>query len=154
MNSAHEELPLEYLSLENCREIQFPQYSGIYFLRQGSEIVYVGKAKNVTARIGEHLARKPPGSIESILIMPVPKELVNRAERYWIETLQPIWNNQGSTSDSHPAPSIHSNGVKRTSFTIPKNLLPHLNQLAQENGRTRSAFVSWLVRKDIERLGL
>src|SRR5215469_6629007 len=154
MDNAHEELPLEYLSLENCRQIQCFQYTAIYFLRQDLEVVYVGKSENVIARIGHQLADKPLGSVDSILIMPVPKELLDRVERYWIETLQPIWNKQGSSLDAHPAPSIYSNGVKRTSFTIPKNLLPHLNQLAQENGRTRSAFVSWLVRKDIERLGL
>jgi hypothetical protein len=64
-------------------------YSGVYFLCQGEEVVYVGQSKNVGGRITSHIDTK---SFDSVLIIPVPEENLRSVETYWIERLKPVLN--------------------------------------------------------------
>jgi hypothetical protein len=78
-----------FTSLENCQLLQPHNYSAVYFLRRGEEIVYVGQSKNVACRIAAHINKK---LFDSVLIMPVPEEVLSSVEMYWITRLKPNLN--------------------------------------------------------------
>lgn len=78
-----------FTSLDNCQPLQTHDYPGVYFLRQGEEVVYVGQSKTIMVRIADHLGKKP---FDSVLIMPVPAGELSSVETYWIKKLKPALN--------------------------------------------------------------
>jgi hypothetical protein len=78
-------------SLSNCQPIQLPTYSGVYFLRQGPTIVYVGQSRNIAGRVATHWADNHK-EFDSIEAMQVPEEQLDLVEQYWIQNLQPRYN--------------------------------------------------------------
>jgi hypothetical protein len=91
-----------FASLESCQPLSTHDYSGVYFLRLGEVVVYVGQSQSVVRRIAAHIGKKP---FDSMLIMPVPKEALSSVERYWIRKLQPIWNQSGNDSQTSYRPA-------------------------------------------------
>lgn len=82
------------MSLENCREIQLPSYSGIYFLFKGTVPVYVGQAKNVMRRIVDHFKDK---DFDTVKVLAVPERYLNPVEWYWIRKLEPKLNRRSTS---------------------------------------------------------
>jgi hypothetical protein len=78
-----------FTSLANCQLLEPHNYPGVYFLRRGEEIVYVGQSKNIAYRIADHIGRK---SFDSVLIMPVPEEALDAVEMHWIRRLELVLN--------------------------------------------------------------
>jgi hypothetical protein len=117
-----------FTSLENCQLLQPPNYSGVYFLRRGEEIVYVGQSKNVAYRIAAHINKK---FFDSILIMSVPLEALSSVETYWIGQLKPVLNRSMPNGSESPG-SKGGIGYTRNQKRI-KNL--HLYAV-QKKGRT------------------
>jgi hypothetical protein len=62
--------------------------SGIYFLCSGNEVVYVGQSIRVGARSHSHRDKK----FDTILVLPVPQEDLNRVEAAFIGLLKPKYN--------------------------------------------------------------
>ena len=60
--------------------------TGIYFLCKGQEVVYVGQSRNVLQRLYAHDRSK---DFDSVLMMPIPEELLNEIEQHWIERIKP-----------------------------------------------------------------
>jgi hypothetical protein len=121
-----------FTSLDNCQSLQPPNYSGVYFLRYGERILYVGQSKNVARRIADHINKK---FFDSILIMPVPLEALCSVETYWIRRLKPVLNRSigelGQNGDE--APRLKGGiGYTRSQKRV-KNL--HLYAV-HKNGRT------------------
>jgi len=69
--------------------------SGVYFLIDNSEIVYVGQAVNVYARIDQHSFTK---TFSHYAFVPCKKELLDRLESLYIHFLRPKLNS--NTHDS------------------------------------------------------
>ncbi len=44
------EIEERFRSLENCQSFQLANYSGVYFLCQGTTVVYVGKISKIEQR--------------------------------------------------------------------------------------------------------
>jgi len=78
-----------FTSLENCQPLELANYSGIYFLCQGSMVVYVGKAKNIARRIIAHCGNK---DFNTVMVLRVPEELLHSVEMHWIRRLRPSLN--------------------------------------------------------------
>ena len=63
--------------------------SGIYFLIQDNEIIYVGQSVNIFARIATHIEQK---EFDSYAYLECPPEQLNTYESLYIHTLRPKLN--------------------------------------------------------------
>ena len=61
---------------------------GIYFLCQGSEVVYVGQSVNVPSRLGQHTDKE----FDRVFFLPWPQNDLNRVESAFIRLLCPPFN--------------------------------------------------------------
>ena len=61
----------------------------VYFLLDNAEIVYVGQSVNVSARVVTHSRDK---DFTKVLYMPVVQDNLNKVERFFIERMQPKYN--------------------------------------------------------------
>lgn len=69
---------------------------GIYFLCQDDEVVYVGQAVSVLARIACHIGENlKEFDHERIYFLPCPREHLSEVERQWIQELKPKYNRAG-----------------------------------------------------------
>jgi len=62
--------------------------SGVYFLLDGSEVVYVGQAVNVYSRIGQHTGKR----FDRYAFVPCPVDALDRLESLYIHCLRPRLN--------------------------------------------------------------
>jgi hypothetical protein len=62
--------------------------SGVYFLVQDQEVVYVGQSVNVYLRIAQHVDKK----FDKYAFVPCKAELLDRLESLYIHTLKPRLN--------------------------------------------------------------
>lgn len=62
--------------------------SGVYFLLDGQEVVYVGQAVNVYARIGQHTDKK----FDRYAFVLCPREMLDKLESLYIHCLRPRLN--------------------------------------------------------------
>jgi hypothetical protein len=62
--------------------------SGVYFLLDGDEVVYVGQAVNVYSRICQHAGKK----FDRYAYVPCPVEILDRLESLYIHCLRPRLN--------------------------------------------------------------
>lgn len=70
--------------------------SGIYFLCEGAEVVYVGQAVSVITRLGSHVYEGVKVfDPERVYFLPCPREDLSRVERHWIQLLKPKYNRAG-----------------------------------------------------------
>jgi hypothetical protein len=72
--------------------VQYP--SGVYFLIAGPDVVYVGQAVNVYARIAQHM-RDPGKMFDRALYMVVPESDLDGVEMSFIRALRPRLNRKG-----------------------------------------------------------
>lgn len=88
-NANPADVPRE-LSLLHDRLIYLPacSFSGVYFLCSGNEVVYVGQSIRVSARANAHKDKK----FDTILVLPVPLDDLNRVEAAFIGLLKPKYN--------------------------------------------------------------
>lgn len=83
--------PPESISLNSdliSIDIQFYP-TGVYFLCQENEVVYVGKSVNVLARISAHRIDK---EFDRVFMIPVPEHALNSVEGALIRVLEPKYN--------------------------------------------------------------
>lgn len=87
------EIPPELMDLAGrLREYELGDYRHcIYFLCQGDQLVYVGQAKYLPARIWKHLAT-PPAPFDRVLFMEVGPSAMNFTEALYIARLKPAAN--------------------------------------------------------------
>jgi excinuclease UvrABC nuclease subunit len=78
-----------FTTLDNCQHFPLANYSGVYFLRRDTTIVYVGKAKNLARRVIAHMSNK---EFDTVLAMQVPEEMLHPVETHWIRQLRPVLN--------------------------------------------------------------
>lgn len=69
---------------------------GIYFLLKNNEIVYVGKTINLEQRIMSHQMNNKK-DFDNFLFFKVDSEKLDLCERYFINKLKPIYNNDSLT---------------------------------------------------------
>jgi hypothetical protein len=62
--------------------------SGVYFLLDGDEVVYVGQAVNVYSRIAQHTEKR----FDRYAFVPCPVDALNRLESLYIHCLRPRLN--------------------------------------------------------------
>lgn len=73
--------------------------SGVYFLLDGDEVVYVGQAVNVYSRIGQHKDKR----FDRYAFVPCAVEVLDRLESLYIHCLRPRLNGS-QRSDAKCAP--------------------------------------------------
>lgn len=76
--------------------VQFPNLSklattGVYFLYRDGLVVYVGQARNVRARIGQHISEGRK-TFDGVTIIPCSTDRLNRIEAHYIDLLKPLYN--------------------------------------------------------------
>jgi hypothetical protein len=77
---------------------------GIYFLRKGPAIVYVGQSVNVYIRASQHRATK---DFDSVDFIPCPRERLDELEGFFIRLIRPAQNGyNGATENGAPKSSI------------------------------------------------
>ena len=68
---------------------------GVYALFHGNELVYVGQAVNVAARIGQHFDSK---QFTAASYVSVPRDQLNLVERLLLDVFLPRLNRDGTTT--------------------------------------------------------
>ena len=77
---------------------------GIYFLRKGASIVYVGQSVNVYIRASQHRATK---DFDSVDFIPCPRERLDELEGFFIRLIRPSQNGYDAvTENGAPKSSI------------------------------------------------
>ena len=71
-----------------ARARPWPPDAGVYFLLDGEEVVYVGQAVNVHARISQHRDK----SFSRYAFVPCPRECLDKLESLYIHCLRPRLN--------------------------------------------------------------
>jgi hypothetical protein len=140
-----------FTSLENCQPLQPHNYSAVYFLRRGEEVIYIGQSKSVVRRIANHIGKK---SFDSILIMPVPADELSSVEIYWIKKLKPILNRTLGEMREHPPRSKHQLDPRRVQIRGKPYWQVSLGSKIQ-NGRMRRlrrTFANWADAEAFARL--
>lgn len=78
-----------------------PIGSGVYFLIDGSEVVYVGQSGQVLRRLADHVQHNGYGrNFDRYAVLPCPADLCTSVESYYIETLTPRFNVAGIPADA------------------------------------------------------
>ena len=81
-----------------ARPIKVQSTSAVYFLlNSDDDVVYVGQAKNLLARIGTHCYEKN-GLFSKVAAISVPLHRLDAVERMYIQAYSPILNKTGKTS--------------------------------------------------------
>ena len=93
------------LNMQNLAELPLHS-SGIYFLIDGEEVVYIGQSINPLSRIGDHLRNKD-GKFDRCFFIPVPRSILDLMESNFIKALSPKLNGNSGPSvgdnDERPA---------------------------------------------------
>lgn len=90
--------PASISQLRNLRQLPIPPaVSGVYFLCDDTDVLYVGQRINVGARTGNHnggngASKVDPSRIKRIYFIALPTNLLLAAEQALIRALSPEWN--------------------------------------------------------------
>lgn len=68
--------------------LPYAKASGVYFLLDGNDVVYVGQAVNVYSRIGQHTDKR----FDRYAFVPCSVDALDRLESLYIHCLRPILN--------------------------------------------------------------
>lgn len=81
-----------------------PRVSGVYFLCQGDDVLYIGQSVDIHARVLEHRATK---QFDRMFFWPTPASELDRVEGALIRILKPVLNgNPGPATDAETMESI------------------------------------------------
>ena len=69
--------------------------SGVYFLIQGEEVIYVGQSVNIYSRIAQH----PDKRFDRYAFVPCEVEVLDKLESLYIHTLKPRLNGNASKQE-------------------------------------------------------
>jgi excinuclease UvrABC nuclease subunit len=81
--------------------------SGVYFLVQDQEVVYVGQSVNIYSRIAQH----PDKKFDKYAFVPCEVELLDKLESLYIHTLKPRLN--GNVSKQEKSAPIRLDNLLR-----------------------------------------
>lgn len=98
------EIPISLSNVKNLFQFSgniFSKISGIYFLCNDLEVLYVGQSTNIYARIGQHIADDKKEFDKAFFIL-VPSDRLNDIEGALIKYLQPIYNGSRKTKTIEP----------------------------------------------------
>lgn len=122
-------LNLTFISF-NHKPRQYPRQSGIYFIRDGSKILYIGRAINLHTRLSNH-SRKAQFSENNYLIswVLVDKKILNTTENFLISKFTPPINTSptGKDDDSWALGSL----IDDLGYTTPTCLEAQEKQVRQ-----------------------
>lgn len=93
--------------------------SGIYFLLQGGQVVYIGKTKNISHRLAGHAGK----NYDTYRFIPCEEVWLGHYEKRWIERFKPKYNSKKKIEEN-----LKLN--KTISITVNKDTESLLNQLA------------------------
>jgi len=74
---------------------------GVYFLKKGDEIVYVGQSIAVFSRVQQHKSRK---DFDSVTVLPCAPDQLNNLEGFFIRLLKPKLNGHDERAKINGAP--------------------------------------------------
>ena len=91
----------EAMSLDEIKD--FPTYSGLYFVYEGEELVYVGRAKNIRKRWMGHHRKKMFSALKCVVCF-METECLEK-EKDFIDKFKPkynFWKDYGTTDYTDP----------------------------------------------------
>ena len=97
-------------AIENlCRLMVNGHTSGIYFLCDGQDVVYVGQSVSALGRVATHLAERIKEFLpERVFFLPCPAEDLTRIENHYIRLLRPKYNTIGNPQRKPREPKAKS----------------------------------------------
>ena len=133
----------QYRSLRRCKRYQLPNYPGVYFLRRGETVIYIGGSQNAAVRLAAHVGKK---DFDSVLVMSVEESNVRQVERYWIRRLKPELNKTNKTNIAKEDPRW-----SRISVRFPVRLADKLEKVAHENYVNQTTYLIQLLQKHFKK---
>jgi hypothetical protein len=98
------ECPSPLLPMANrLVDVSMSQVCGVYFLCSGDEVVYVGQARNVGARVAAHVD-DPNKQFQRAFAVAVTPENLDAVEGAFIRVLRPIYNCTGGNGYGNLTP--------------------------------------------------
>ena len=94
-------------------------FSGIYFLCEGNDVVYVGQSVNAGSRSTSHRDKQ----FNSILILPVPEEKLNEIESAFIGLLKPKYNKTLHRSGNEIYHAPHAAALHNPKSVLPPSMI-------------------------------
>lgn len=126
----------------------------IYFLLQGSEVVYVGQTTRGICRPVEHIRYK---EFTTIKMFPCTEALLDETESYYIDKYKPIYNKRDWVSSSTGAGRVQlltaRNKIRQR--TVAKDItVPQLKRLIKEHNYPLKEFKGkyYIANSDLEDL--
>jgi hypothetical protein len=119
--------------LSKVHVIELPELesvSGIYFLMQDEQVVYVGQSTNVYQRIIQHKEMKKIPFSHALWYEVAPPDLIS-VEYYWISRLRPPHNNGNKAR-------INSELAEWTNGLLTSDLISKIEELEREINRQLS----------------
>ena len=91
--------------IKNMWPVDFlAQHSGLYFLYNSSELIYIGKSLCVVARVAQHLSdRSRPKPFNRALYVPISEDILSEAEAEAIRIFDPSLNKMHRYHDRYKA---------------------------------------------------
>lgn len=137
-------LALPSLSLTESRNL--PSCSAIYFVIQGSDILYIGKAKNLHRRLqGHHIWRllyNMGGEPQVAWLECNRPELMPEIEKALITHFKPLLNRRDVKGDKK----------KKFTVTVPDSVFEDLEILADTQGRPTANLAAFLIELGIKQI--
>lgn len=91
------EVPQELVLLASALR-RIPFATGVYFLVDDRQVVYVGKSENVCSRVPAHMTDK---MFSDVLWLPVRRDVLDSVEAAFITTLRPHYNGKHTVPAEH-----------------------------------------------------
>ena len=123
--------------IENAKDIEELLFSGVYYLIDNNEIVYIGQSTNVAARITTHV-QNGTMAFDRYYVCPVAPGKLRECESIAIKELEPKYNKKELESVRHPRGIL----VKTQ---IPKEIFNNLKTEADIYGLPLSALITQVI---------
>ena len=120
--------------------------TGIYFLKQGEKVVYVGQSVNIENRVKQHTDKE----FDSYHYIECSNDLLDSTELAFITLYQPIYNKNGISSQMIKT-YLEETSNDFVMYRIDKKVYKQLQQLKLDmDAPTINAVIAELVKKEKE----
>ena len=139
--------PLTLPSLPLSERKHLPSCPAIYFVMQDDRVLYIGQTTNLAQRWATHNRLKQfakmVGDIRVAWLECSDKALLRKVEAALIEQFKPELNTREKKKRTVPKKRVH--------ITLPDKVFDTLEKWADNQGRTVTNLVTYLVKKSVEK---
>ena len=117
---------------------------GIYLLKKGGVVVYVGQSINIEQRIKQHKDKK----FDDYMTIECEKNLLNETEEAYILLFNPKYNIKKAEINTHKKTYIYQSSNKTKMIKVDDKVHEEAKRKAEEKGMTLKGYIKHLVNKD------